>query len=154
MRTVVLAVVDGSPEQKVAILYASLLAKSRRQEVALLYCIEPGDFQHWGGVETLVREQNRAEAEKYLQQWIMMVEGVLGSRPYPYIRVGKAQEELLKTLKEDADIAHLVLAAAPGRNPGPLLTAIAQGLLAESPVPTTIVPGDMEEAALRGFFTS
>ena len=52
-----LAVVDETPECERAVAYASKRAKSTGGVLVLLYVIEPGDFQHWLGVEKIMREE-------------------------------------------------------------------------------------------------
>ena len=64
---VFLVVVDKSEEHKVALRYAALRAKRTGGRVALLYVIAPTDFQAFGSVENLMREEQRQEAETVLQ---------------------------------------------------------------------------------------
>src|SRR5262245_56791697 len=61
---VFLVIVDESPELKVALRYACVRAKKTGGRVALLYVIEPADFQEWVGVGELMREEARQEAEQ------------------------------------------------------------------------------------------
>jgi nucleotide-binding universal stress UspA family protein len=142
MRTII-CVVDNSPEQQAAILYACSLAKTAKHEVALLYVLEPLQFQQWGGVEEIARTEQRREAERALGGLSIMVEGLLGERPYHYIRFGALQEEVLATLREEQDICHLVLAAASNPdNPGKLVTTLGGKAAGQLRVPLTIVPAN------------
>ena len=52
-----LAIIDDTPECERAVAYASKRAKSTGGVLVLLYVIEPGDFQHWLGVEKIMREE-------------------------------------------------------------------------------------------------
>src|SRR5690349_1329952 len=57
-----LAIIDETPECERAVAYASRRAKSTGGSLVLLFVIEPGDFQHWLGVEKIMREEAAANA--------------------------------------------------------------------------------------------
>ena len=57
-----LAIIDETPECERAVAYASRRAKNTGGVLVLLYVIEPGDFQHWLGVEKIMREEANATA--------------------------------------------------------------------------------------------
>ena len=67
LERIFLVVVDNTAELRVALRFASLRARNTGGRVALLYVIEPADFQHWMSVENLMREEGRLEAEEVLQ---------------------------------------------------------------------------------------
>jgi nucleotide-binding universal stress UspA family protein len=141
---VFLVVVDKSEEHKVALRYAALRAKRTGGRVALLYVIAPTDFQAFGAVETLMREEQRQEAETVLQGLSVEVQGICGKTPVFHIREGNVADELLALIDEDKSISVLVLAAAArGKNPGPLITALAGKMWTKLHIPMTIVPGDL-----------
>ncbi|MEE3626232.1 universal stress protein [Nitrospirillum sp. BR 11752] len=79
-----LVVVDETEEMTVALHYAARRARSTGGRVALLHCIEPGDFQHWAAVEDLMRQERREEAEQLLQRLARDVVDICGS-PRPSI---------------------------------------------------------------------
>lgn len=146
---VFLAVVDKSEEHKVALRYAALRAKRTGGRVALLYVIEPGDFQAFGAVEDLMREEQRQEAERTLHVHSAEVQEICGKTPVFHIREGSLQGELLKLIDEDKTISVLVLAAASGgKNPGPLISALAGKLWKQLRIPLTIVPGSLSPQEL------
>lgn len=141
---VFLVVVDKSEEHKVALRYAALRAKKTGGRVALLYVIEPGDFQAFGAVEDLMREEKRQEAEAVLHTHSAEIQRLCGKTPVFHIREGNLRDELLKLLDEDRSISILVLAAAPGgKNPGPLISALAGKMWKRLHIPMTIVPGSL-----------
>lgn len=146
---VFLAVVDKSEEHRVALRYAALRAKHTGGRVALLYVIEPGDFQAFGAVEDLMREEQRQEAESVLHIHSAEVQEICGKTPVFHIREGSLQTELLKLINEDKSISVLVLAAARGgKNPGPLISALAGKMWNELRIPLTIVPGSLTNQEL------
>ena len=59
-----LVVVDTSEEMNVALRFACQRAKNTGGRVALLYVMEPADFQHWMAVGDLMREEAREAGEE------------------------------------------------------------------------------------------
>lgn len=142
-----LVVVDESPEAEVALAYAVRRARRTRGGLALLYVIEPADFQHWLGVQEAYREEAQAKAMavfrlygRKLKNW-----GYEDIEPEEIIREGSKAEELRNLIEEDPDIAVLVLGASvESSGPGPLVVSLAGGKNAGSfPIPITVVPGSL-----------
>ncbi len=147
---VFLAVVDQSEELRVALRFASLRAKNTGGRVALLYVIEPADFQHWMAVEDLMRDERRQEAEEVLRKFSAQVQEWSGKTPVLYVREGKMREELLKLIDEDQGISILVLAAATGTaGPGPLVSSLAGKMSERLRVPLTVVPGNLTDEQIE-----
>lgn len=141
-----LVVVDDTPEVRVALRYATRRARRVASGVTLLRVIAPADFQHWLGVEKLMREEARDDAERLLQDLSAQVHNDSGITPELVIREGRTRDELLKLIDEDPDIRMLVLAAAPGsEGPGPLVTALAGQMSGNLRVPITVVPGSLSD---------
>ena len=113
-----LAVVDETPESERAIAYASRRAQSTGGVVVLLFVIESGDFQHWLGVEQIMREEANATANAALNAHAASVRERVGIEPELVVREGTPTEEIHKLIEEDQDIAILVLAAG-GAKEGP-----------------------------------
>ena len=145
-----LVVVDNSEELHVALRFASLRAKKTGGRVALLYVVEPADFQHWMAVEDLMREEGRQEAEAVLQKYSAEVQEWSGKTPVFYLREGKLRDELLKLIDEDQSISVLVLGVATGtEGPGPLISSLAGKMTSDLRVPLTIVPGYLTDEQLE-----
>lgn len=140
-----LAIIDDTPECERAVAYASKRAQSTSGVLVLLYVIEPDDFQHWLGVEKIMREEANATATAALDGYATRVRHKLGIEPELVVREGKPTEEIHKLIEEDQDIAILVLAAGAGKEgPGPLVASIA-GKAAAFPVPVTVVPQNLSD---------
>ena len=140
-----LAIIDDTPECERAVAYASKRAKSTGGVLVLLYVIEPGDFQHWLGVEKIMREEANQAAGAALDVYATRVRETIGIEPELVIREGKPAEEIHKLIEEDQDIAILVLAAGAGKEgPGPLVASIA-GKGAAFPIPVTVVPQNLSD---------
>jgi nucleotide-binding universal stress UspA family protein len=140
-----LAIIDETPECERAVAYAARRAKSTGGALVLLFVIEPGDFQHWLGVEKIMREEAAANASSALDHHAVKVREALGIEPELVVREGKPTEEIHKLIEEDQDIAILVLAAGASKEgPGPLVASIA-GKGAAFPVPVTVVPQNLSD---------
>ncbi len=143
---VFLVVVDETEEMEVALRFASRRARHTGGRVALLYVIEPAEFQHWMAVEDLMREEARSEGEQLLQKLAAQVNELVGSIPILYVREGKVRDELFKLLDEEPRVSILVLGANPGsRGPGPLVSALTGKMIGKLRVPVTVVPGNLAD---------
>jgi nucleotide-binding universal stress UspA family protein len=144
-----LVVVDSSEEHRKALRFAALRARNTGGRVALLYVIEPAEFQHWMAVEDLMREERRQEAETQLQNISAEVQELSGLTPVFFLREGKLHEELLKLIAEDKGISILVLAAGTDKKgPGPLVSQLAGKQAGTLPIPITIVPGNLSDTEI------
>jgi len=143
---VFLVVVDETEEMKVALRFACQRARGTGGRVALLYVIEPADFQHWMAVEDLMREEARSEGEQLLQRLAAQVNELVGTIPVLYVREGKVRDELFKLLDEEPRISILVLGANTGsRGPGPLVSALTGNMIGKLRIPVTVVPGNLAD---------
>ncbi len=143
---VFLVVVDETEEMKVALRFACLRARRTGGRVALLYVIEPAEFQHWMAVGDLMREEARSEGEQLLQRLAAQVNELVGTIPVLYVREGKVRDELFNLLDEEPRISVLVLGANTGsRGPGPLVSALTGKMIGKLRVPITVVPGNLSD---------
>ena len=142
-----LLIVDESQEVESALFYAASRVLHSSGTVAMLYVIEPQQFQHWAGVRQvqIEEETNKAKALFRLFRRKLTNAGFENIPCEELIREGVKSDEILKAIEEDEDIAILVLGAAiDAKGPGPLVSALAAGKAAGTfPVPVTIVPGNL-----------
>lgn len=141
-----LCVVDESEELHQALRYACHRAKSTGGRVALLYVIEPVEFQHWMAVGHLMEEERREQAEEMLQVVASVVQKLSGATPVVYIREGKLNEELMQLIEEEeANFSILVLGASTGgEGPGRLIAHVIKRI-GKLTIPITIVPGGLSD---------
>ena len=138
-----LVVVDETPECRLAVRFAARRAEHTGGVIELLCVVEPVEFQHWLGVETLMQE---GEAETALTNLVAEVRTTMGIEPETVIREGKAHEQIIALIEEDPGIRVLVLGASSAKEgPGPLVSAIAGQGAGAFNIPITIVPGDLTE---------
>lgn len=144
-----LAIIDGTPECERAVLYAAYRTRRTNGVMVLMYVIEPGDFQHWLGVEEIMKAEAREEADAALAKFAADVRERVGIEPETIIRTGKTKEEIFALIEEDQDIAILVLAASSSKEgPGPLVSSIA-GRGAAFPIPVTVVPASLSDEEIE-----
>ncbi len=137
-----LIVVDDSEELPAAIHYACMRARQTGGRVALLYVYQiDTDFHHWKFVSGLVEQEAQQDAENILKLHTLRVVQETGRRPETFVRKGNRREELFKLVKEHLEISILVLSAAAGRRPGPLVEAVTGKFAGKIGIPVTVVPG-------------
>lgn len=145
-----LLIVDDSPEFGAALRYATRRAKATEAGIVLLRVLEKSVFDHWAEVRDEIERQERAEAEAALQKAGELVVADTGQMAEFLIREGETRECLKAVVAADPGIKLLVLAAAGGKHPGPLVSAIAKEGVAwgSRKIPVTVVPGDLTDAEL------
>jgi len=142
-----LVIADESEEVEAALYFAALRVTHTSGMVLLLYVIEPQEYQHWAGVRQVQVEEetNKAKALFRLFRRKLNTAGFEAVQTEEVIREGKKADVIRDLIKEDEDIAVLVLGAATeALGPGPLVSSLAAGTTAGMfPVPITIVPGNL-----------
>lgn len=139
-----LVVIDDSPESVLALRFAARRAAHFDGRVAMLKVIPPIQFDHWVGVAERAAEEAREDAKRLMDDYAEKVrEWGEGHDPVYLVREGLIADELVAQIEEDPNICLLVLAAAKGRNPGPLVSSIATKLVAQVKVPITVIPGNL-----------
>lgn len=146
---VFLVVVDDTEEMQVALRFACKRAKNTGGRVALLYVVEPADFQHFAAIGDLMREEARSEGERILQELAQEVNRLTETIPVLYVREGEVREQLFKLIEEEPQISILVLGANTGsRGPGPLVVALTGKYVGKLHIPVTIVPGNLKDSEI------
>lgn len=145
-----LVVVDDTVECHRALRYASRRALHTGGQLTLLRVISPADFQHWLGVEQVMREEAETEARRVLEKLAGEVEAAIGQAPELVIREGQPAQEVVHLIEEDGDIALLILGAGTeAEGPGPLVSLFAGAAAGTFPIPITIVPGDLTDEEIE-----
>jgi len=145
-----LVVVDDTPECLIALSYAARRAQHTGGCVVLLSVVEPEEPQAFAGVEEMMREEAREQAQGALSKFAAKARDVANMDAEMVIREGKPAEQIRALIEADEDIAVLVLAAGEGsEGPGPLVTAIAARGAGTFPIPITIVPGTLTDEQIE-----
>jgi len=137
-----LVVVDESPELPAAIDYACERARRTGGRVALLYVYQVDhEFHHFKFVSELADQETRREAEDVIRLHALRIVQETGRTPDTYVRQGSRRTELFKLVKEHPELSILILSAAPGAKPGPLVEAVTGKYAGKIGIPVTVVPG-------------
>jgi nucleotide-binding universal stress UspA family protein len=144
-----LVIVDDTAEWDRAVYFASRWAIRAAGGVVMLRIIEIEDQnQQWLGVADIMRAEAEEAASAALDRAAGRANGIAAITPERVIREGQSIAQILEVIEGDADIAMLVLAAAPGaEGPGPLVTAIA-GTVGSFPIPVMVVPAGLTDAEI------
>lgn len=141
-----LVVIDKTPECAVALRFATRRAQHTGGRVTLMCAAQPPDFQQWRGVEEIMRDEARADAEEMVYAAAKVVNELSGILPELVLPYGESTACLHKLLKEDQDISILVLASSTGKDgPGPLVSLFGGAVQS---IPVTIVPGNFTDAQI------
>ncbi|MCB1490618.1 MAG: universal stress protein [Rhodobiaceae bacterium] len=144
-----LVVIDDTTECERALYFAARRAEHTAGGLVLLNILPPADFQHWMGVEQIMREEATEEARAVLERAADKIREFTHVEPECVIREGRPADEILALIDEDEDIAILVLAAATGsEGPGPLVSIFTTRRAAALSVPVTVVPGSLSHEEL------
>jgi len=146
-----LVVIDDTEECGRAVAFAAYRVRRTGGTVVFLSVIESADFQHWLGVEDVMRAEALEEAERLLDSHMAQVRKIGDIQVETVIREGRPAEEVEALIAADRDIAILVLAASSSADgPGPLVTAFATRSGGNAlRLPVTIVPGHMSDAEIE-----
>ncbi|MCB9992621.1 MAG: universal stress protein [Hyphomicrobiaceae bacterium] len=141
-----LVVIDETVECDRAVTFAANRVKRTGGTVLLAYVISSDDFQHWLGVEDVMRAEAMQEAASLLDQRARRIAEIGPIKVERVIREGRRAEEVEKLINEDQGIAILVLAAGTSsEGPGPLVSSFALKTGGSLRIPVTIVPGSLTD---------
>ncbi|NQV44217.1 MAG: universal stress protein [Rhodospirillales bacterium] len=141
-----LCLVDDTEEFSPTLRFVCRRAMNTGGRIALLYIIQPAEFQHWLGVGDLMKQESREQAEEMCNVVADVVLKQTGKIPVIYIREGQAHEVLAKLIEEESSLSVLVLGASTkGEGPGPIVSHIVNKVAGGFALPITIVPGGLSD---------
>ena len=139
----ILVIADGSKEMEVALHYACARAKKTDRKIIIATFIEPIDVLTTQGVQEIMQNEAREEAELKLQKASMIIKESTGLTPVLQLREGKIIDELIALIEEEKNINVLVLAAnVDEKGPGPIINALITKEYSRLRIPVMIVPGN------------
>jgi nucleotide-binding universal stress UspA family protein len=141
MRTY-LVVIDETPEAKTALHYAAVRAIRLGRTVEIVALIPPQEFVNWAAVEATFEEEARLRAEAAVAQAAGELVEVTGVQPKITVKRGDPVKMVCEAIEESENIAGVMLGAAPGGSPGPLVTHFT-AITGDLPCPVIIVPGGL-----------
>lgn len=143
----ILVIADGTKEMEVALQYACARAKKTDRKIILTTFIEPLDVLTTQGVQEIMKNEAREEAESNLNQASTIVKESTGLTPVLQLREGKVMDELIALIEEEKNINVLVLAAKvdDDKGPGPIINALTTKEYSRLRIPIMIVPGNFSK---------
>ena len=142
----ILVIADGTKEMEVALQYACARAKKTDRKIIIATFIEPIDVLTTQGVQEIMKNEAREEAEIRLQKASTIVKVSTGLTPVLHLREGKIIDELIDLIEEEKNINVLVLAAkVDEKGPGPIISALTTKEYSRLRIPIMIVPGNFSK---------
>lgn len=145
MRTF-LVVMDESEEARAALRYAARRAVAVQGSVHILALVPQQNVSAFGAVQATIEQEAHDRAE-------MLAHGIGGNllaesgiMPTISVKVGKGQQIVSEFLKAHQEVAALVLGAASGSAPGPLVTHFSAHA-GDLPCPLYVIPNNYDETA-------
>jgi hypothetical protein len=143
-----LVVIGETSEARVALRYAARRAARTGGRVAILAMVPPQEFVQWSAVQAAMEEEARLRAEAMALEASGAIMEESGIEPTILVRTGDPVKAIGDLLKEDHDIAALVLGAAAEGGPGPLVEHFSGQVSGTLPCPLVIVPERLSDEAL------
>ena len=144
-----LVVVDDSAEAAVALRFAARRAAKTNGRIEVLGIVEPQDFVQWGGVQTAIEEEQRLRIEGVVSASVGEILDEAGIEAKIIVAQGEPVKAVRDYVGEREEIAALVLGAAPGGNPGPLVSNFCGHDAGKLPCPVMLIPGSLSDERLE-----
>ena len=143
MRTF-LVVTDDSEEARAALRFAARRAVAVDGAVHILAIVRQQNVSAFGAVQATIEQEARDRAE-------MLAHGVAGNllaesgiMPTISVKIGNGQKIVSDFLSTHKEVAALVLGAAKGGSPGPLVAHFSAHA-GDLPCPLYVIPSDYDE---------
>lgn len=147
MRTY-LVVIDETPEAEIALRFAARRAVKTGGGVEILALIPQPEFVQWGGVMAAIEDEAHERAEALVARAAGTLFTESGLQPSITVRQGDGAKVVREMIGANADIAALVLGAAPSGPPGALVTHFTGADAGTFSVPVMIIPGSLDVEAI------
>lgn len=145
---VFLVVMDETKEARSSLRYASRRAAAVDGAVHILALVPQQNVSAFGAVQATIEQEARDRAEVLAHGAAGNLLAESGNMPAISVRVGNSQTMVREFLADHPEVAALVLGAAEGSNPGPLVTHFSANA-GSLPCPLYIVPESYDEMAAK-----
>ena len=150
---VYLIVANNNEEFALSLRYTARLAAANNAHVGILATIDEQEFQHWQNVENMMRRELRDKTEKEVWTIAKKVQSLNGQIPVIYVREGKSEDAVLKTLEEEPNIKMIILTGSVASGgPGKLVDYFTSKGLSKLKVPLVLVPGNIQTHEIDELF--
>ena len=144
-----LVVVDDSAESRVALRFAARRAAKTNGRIEVLAIVEPQDFVQFGGVQAAIEEEQRLRIEGVVSSAVGEILDEAGVEAKIIVQHGEPVRTVRDYIGTRQEIAALVLGAAPGGSPGPLVADFTGTDAGKLPVPVMLIPGSLSDERLE-----
>lgn len=145
-----LAVSDETEECISAMLFAGMRAKAVGAGVVVLRCARVPGLGGWVGLDKDISQDAIDSARLKAIQHVDIIESKVGIKAEIVISEDEPVDAIRALVKKDLAIKTLILAAATGFRPGPLVSRLAKGKpVANRPIAVTVIPGNLTDDQLK-----
>lgn len=145
-----LAVSDETEECVSALMFAALRAKAAGAGLVILRCARVPGIGGWVGLDKDISQDAIDSARVKALVHLDIVENKIGVKAELVISEEEPLDAIRQLVGKDPAIKVLVLAAAPGWRPGPLVSRLARGKpIASRPIAVTVIPGGLSDEQLK-----
>ena len=145
-----LAVSDETEECISALLFAGMRAKAVGAGLVVLRCARVPGLGGWVGLDKDISQDAIDSARLKAVQHADIVEKRVGVKAELVISEDEPVDAIRVLVKKDLAIKSLILAAAPGWRPGPLVSRLAKGKpVSNRPIAVTVIPGNLTDEQLQ-----
>ncbi|MBS0482859.1 MAG: universal stress protein [Proteobacteria bacterium] len=145
---VYLVIMDETEEAGTALRFAARRAARTGGQVHLLALVPRQPFVAFGGIQATIEEEARARAEALVTTAAGSLLSEGGTMPAIAVKTGSGEQVIREYLAEHPEVSALVLGAATGGGPGPLISHFT-AVSGQLPCPVYIIPGGLSDAALE-----
>lgn len=133
-----------------ALLFAGMRAKAVGAGLIILRCARVPGLGGWVGLDREISQDAIDSARLKAMVHLNAVEEKIGVKAELVISEDEPVDAIARLVKDDAAIKVLILAAATGWRPGPLVSRLAKGKpIASRPIAVTVIPGGLSEEQLK-----
>lgn len=144
-----LAVSDETDECINALLFAAMRARAVGAGMVMLRCARVPGLGGWVGLDRDISQDAMDSARLKAVGHAGVVEQKVGVKAEIVISEEEPVDAIRILVRDDPAIKVLILAAAPGWRPGPLVSRLAKGKpIASRPIAVTVIPGGMTDDQL------
>ncbi len=145
---VYLVIMDETEEAATALRFAARRAARTGGQVHLLALVPQQPFVPFGGIQATIDEEARARAEALVTTAAGSLLSQGGAMPTIAVMSGKGEQVVRDYLGQHPEVSALVLGAAAGGGPGPLVSHFT-GVAGQLSCPVYVIPGGLSDDDLE-----
>ena len=144
-----LVCIANNEESRVALKMACIKCKYHGGSVTVVHVIPPADMQTLFTVADRLKEEQRAEAEKFIQAMCEDAFALTGVIPVIDIREGKIADEIVNAALEDSGYMLMVLGFSENSAHKTLVENLCAQMGKKLLIPIMVVPGNLTDQQMQ-----